>query len=168
MAAAIRLSQQHSCSFDHLVGAQQDRGRQLDANRLGGLEVDQQLELRRLLDGQIGGLGAACYPVNELGDARELRRDARPVGQQAARLHPFAEEQWLKDNPPRDLQELVERAGRRHAAAIGEEYVEEPLDEKGKLKRPQHQGGYQHITPEEWAEYDRAMAAWQAARRPPP
>ena len=67
-----------------------------------------------------------------------------------------------------DLHELVDRAGRRHAASIGEEYVEEPLDEKGKLKRPQHQGGYQHITAAEWAEYDRAMAAWQAARRPLP
>jgi hypothetical protein len=42
-----------------------------------------------------------------------------------------------------------------------------PLDEEGNLKRPAHHGGYQHITAEEWAEYDRAMAAWQAARRPP-
>jgi hypothetical protein len=60
-----------------------------------------------------------------------------------------------------DLQQLVERAGRRHAASIGEEYAEDPL------KRPPHQGGYPHITAEEWAEYDRAMAAGQAARRPP-
>src|SRR6266699_588690 len=29
-----------------------------DPERLGGLEVDEQLELRRLLDGEIGGLGA--------------------------------------------------------------------------------------------------------------
>jgi len=35
-----------------------------------------------------------------------------------------------------DLQTLVERAGRRHAAAIGEEYVEDPF------KRPSYQGGY--------------------------
>jgi hypothetical protein len=60
-----------------------------------------------------------------------------------------------------DLQALVERAGRRYAASIGEMYEENPV------KRPPHQGGYQHITAEEWAEYDRAMAAWQAARRPP-
>jgi len=66
-----------------------------------------------------------------------------------------------EDNPPPDLQELVERAGRRYAASIGEEYVEDPF------KRLPHQGGYPHITAEEWAEYDRAMAAWQAARRPP-
>ena len=60
-----------------------------------------------------------------------------------------------------DLQALVELAGRRHAATIGEKYVEDPF------KRPQHQGGYQYIAAEECAEYDRAMATWQAARRPP-
>ena len=76
-----------------------------------------------------------------------------------------------------DLQALVERAGRRYCASIGEVYVEDmvdekgdkypPLDKEGNLKRPAHQGGYQHITAEEWAEYDRAMAAWQEARRHP-
>jgi hypothetical protein len=60
-----------------------------------------------------------------------------------------------------DLQALVDHAGRRYAAPIGEEYVEDPF------KRPPHQGGYQHITPEEWVEFDRATAAWQATRRPP-
>jgi hypothetical protein len=58
-----------------------------------------------------------------------------------------------------DLQALVERAGRRHAESIGEVYVEDPF------KRPPHQGGYPHITAEEWTEYDRAMAEWQERRR---
>ena len=62
---------------------------------------------------------------------------------------------------PPDLQELVERAGRRHAAAIGEEYVEDPF------KRPPHHGGYQHIIVKEWAAWDRANKEWQTARRPP-
>jgi len=60
-----------------------------------------------------------------------------------------------------DLQALVERAGRRYAASIGETYIEDPF-RRGR-KAP-HQGGYPHITAEEWAEYDRAMAAWHAAR----
>jgi hypothetical protein len=61
-----------------------------------------------------------------------------------------------------DLQTLVERAGRRYAASIGETYIEDPF------KRPPHQGGYPHITAEEWTEYDRAMTMWQAARRAKP
>ena len=65
-----------------------------------------------------------------------------------------------KDRPkPPNLQELVERAGRRYAASIGEEYDPNPFT------RPRHQGGYQHITPEEWAEYDHQLALWQAALR---
>ena len=36
----------------------QQRRRDRQAEGLGGLEVDDQLELRRLLDGQVGGLGA--------------------------------------------------------------------------------------------------------------
>jgi len=59
-----------------------------------------------------------------------------------------------------DLQALVERAGRRRAAEIGEQYIEDPF------KRPAKQGGYQHITAAEYAEYDRAMTAYQATRRP--
>ena len=77
----------------------------------------------------------------------------------------------LDDAGRPDLQALIERVGRRHSASIGEEYVEEPLNRPhhvdAPLKRPPHQRGYPHITAEEWAEYDRAMAAWQAARRPP-
>jgi len=33
------------------------------------------------------------------------------------------------------------------------------------MREAPHQGGYAHITPEEWAEYDRAMAEWQARLR---
>jgi hypothetical protein len=44
---------------------------------------------------------------------------------------------------PPDLQALVDRAGRRRAAELGEEYVEDPF------KRPRQQGGYQYITADE-------------------
>jgi hypothetical protein len=62
-----------------------------------------------------------------------------------------------------DLQALVERAGRRYVASIGETYIEDPFR---RSREAPHQGGYPHITPEEWAEYDRAMTAWQVARGP--
>ena len=42
-------------SFNHLVGDDQERQRNVDAERLGGLEVDDQLEFRRLLTGKSAG-----------------------------------------------------------------------------------------------------------------
>src|ERR1700681_3079235 len=42
--------------FDDLVGDSRERWRHLDAERLGGLEVDRQLEIGRQHDRQIAGL----------------------------------------------------------------------------------------------------------------
>jgi hypothetical protein len=42
--------------FDHLIGAGEQRGRHRQAQRLGGLEIDREFDLRRLLDRQIGWL----------------------------------------------------------------------------------------------------------------
>jgi hypothetical protein len=97
---------------------------------------------RQWVEGYTRWVAEGC-PTPEEAAARKEEAKATPTG-------------------PPDLQALVERAGRRYATSIGEEYVEDPF------KRPPHQGGYPHITPEEWAEYDRAMAAWQAARRTKP
>ena len=41
--------------LDHLVGAGKQRGRHFKAERLGRLEVDHQVEFRRLLDGKMAG-----------------------------------------------------------------------------------------------------------------
>ena len=43
--------------LDHLIRPLQERRRDRQPEGLGGLEVDDQLELRRLLHGQVGGLG---------------------------------------------------------------------------------------------------------------
>src|SRR5262245_22449997 len=58
MAAAIRLSQQHSCSFDHLICDRHHSRRNRQAERLGSLEVDHELELGRLYHRQICDLCA--------------------------------------------------------------------------------------------------------------
>src|SRR5271169_204557 len=47
--------------FDHLVGANLDRRRQIDPDRLGSLEVDHQLEFYGLFHGEIGGLRTVEY-----------------------------------------------------------------------------------------------------------
>src|SRR5262245_43432422 len=58
MAATIRLSQQHSCSFDHLVGGREQRRRYREAEHPGGLVIDHKLELASLHHRQVRGLCA--------------------------------------------------------------------------------------------------------------
>jgi hypothetical protein len=86
-------------------------------------------------------------------DYKRWLLDGCPTPEEEARRRAVA-----SDQPP-DLQELVDRAGRRRAAELGEEYVEDPH------LRPPHQGGFPYITAEEWGEYDRAMVVWKARRR---
>jgi hypothetical protein len=47
------------CLFDHLIGAQQEGLGHLEAEHLGGGEIEDQVELGRLLDRQVAGLCAA-------------------------------------------------------------------------------------------------------------
>jgi hypothetical protein len=53
-------------SPDHLVGAQQDRCWQPDADCFGSLEIEDKLEFRGLLDRNIGRFGALEYLVGTL------------------------------------------------------------------------------------------------------
>src|SRR5262245_5261064 len=62
MAAAIRLSRQHSCSLDHLVGGHLHDRRHCQAERLGGLEIDHEFEFCSLIDRQLSGLLALEHP----------------------------------------------------------------------------------------------------------
>ena len=70
--------------LDDLVGAGEDRGRHGEAKRLGGLEVDHQLECGRLLDRQISGLGAVQDLSGVAADPLIGCREDRPIADQAA------------------------------------------------------------------------------------
>jgi hypothetical protein len=56
-------------SFDHLVGAGEERGRDRKANFLGRFEVDDQLKFRRLFNREIGGLDPLGDTANIIGSA---------------------------------------------------------------------------------------------------
>ena len=47
-----------TCSFDHLVGTGEERGRDRKAEFAGSFEIDHKLKFRGLLDRQIGGFCA--------------------------------------------------------------------------------------------------------------
>jgi hypothetical protein len=56
-ACPFRAKNRHGPLFDHLVGAGEERRWNGEAEGLGGLEVDRQLEFGWLLHWQIGRLG---------------------------------------------------------------------------------------------------------------
>src|SRR5215510_12724068 len=90
------LAKRNGPSFDHLVGACEQRCWHFEAEGLGGFEVDVQLEFGRLLHWQSGNLGA-------LKDAVDIRRcPMKQIGRidtvryQAAALHEHAEVKYRR------------------------------------------------------------------------
>src|SRR5215472_8970725 len=71
-------------SFDDLVGAGEQQGRNGQAERFGRFEIDNQLELGRLLDRQIGGLLAFQNPSGVNAELTKNNSQARSIADQAA------------------------------------------------------------------------------------
>src|SRR5215831_17692885 len=75
--------------FDHLVGAGEQRWWHVEPERLAGFEVDYEIKLRRLLDGNICRVCPTENPIGELSSAAKKTREVRPVGHQTSPSHEF-------------------------------------------------------------------------------
>src|SRR5262249_9589921 len=73
-------------SFDHLVGAQQEGIRDRQAERLGGGQIDDELESRWLLDRKFGRLRPAEKLVDIVGGAPELVQNVCSIRHQTSRF----------------------------------------------------------------------------------
>src|SRR6266478_8134839 len=78
------MQRSKTASLDHLIGAAEERNRYREAKRLGGLHVDDQLDLGGLLDRQVGGLLALENPASVDAGQTELVRTVASVAHQAA------------------------------------------------------------------------------------
>jgi hypothetical protein len=77
--------------FDHLVGGYLQALRHREAKRLGGFEVDDQFEFRRLLDGQIGRLRSSEHFRDVLGRHRSHFAEIGAIGDETTGIDRFTE-----------------------------------------------------------------------------
>src|SRR5215813_13578929 len=85
--------------FDYLVCSPQERLRDGEAERLGGLEIDDELECRPLLDRKIPWLRSLQDLVHIDRDTTVVSGAAVTVSQQASGLHPVLEAEYRRKMP---------------------------------------------------------------------
>src|SRR5262249_55138173 len=79
-----------AASFDHLVGAGEQCRRHRKAECLRRDQIDDEIELGRLLDRKVGGLRSAKDLVDQLSGAAELVREIWSVGHESPGLDKVA------------------------------------------------------------------------------
>src|ERR1700720_413153 len=105
-------------SLDDLVGPLQERRRDRQAEGLGGLQVEGEFELRRLLDGKISRLGASQNLVYIDRTTSRHLGDIHSIGHEATLLDKQVE--FIDCGDPLlggkidDLSSMYESKGRRH------------------------------------------------------
>src|SRR5271157_4840714 len=79
-------------SFDHFVGARDQLWRHLQAERLGGFQIEDKAELARLLNREAAGARALEDAVDIIGGALKLRLQVKPIGNEPAGANELSRE----------------------------------------------------------------------------
>src|SRR5262245_54065165 len=79
-----------NASFDHLVGAQQERLGDRQAQRLGGRQINGEVELGRLLDRDVARLRTTQNFIDITSSAPEKVQKVRSIGHQTSRFDPLS------------------------------------------------------------------------------
>src|SRR5262245_54525563 len=87
-------------SLNQLISPCDEERRHFEANRFCGLEIDHQLELRRLLHREVGGLGALQDLVHKHGAAPEEIEKAWPVRHETAGFHTLPDAVYCRQAAP--------------------------------------------------------------------
>src|SRR5712692_8834224 len=85
--------------MDHLVRPHQERRRDRQPEGLGGLEIDDQVELGRALDWQLTGFGALEDRSHVASGASKKIGEVRSVGEEPARLSEDRHERANRGEP---------------------------------------------------------------------
>ena len=88
-------------SFDHLVGAGENRGGNVQTKVLGGFQIDHKLVLGRRLHGKLGGLLALEDAIDVASRALVLVDLIRPLGGEATVRRVVAERIDVRQAEPR-------------------------------------------------------------------
>ena len=82
--SALCQKQTSADLFDYLLGQHEEVVWHFDPERLGGFEIDDELEFGRLLHRDVAGLGPAQNLIDQLGGTPKQAWIAWPIGQQKA------------------------------------------------------------------------------------
>src|SRR5262245_17212057 len=131
-------------SFDHLIGERQEFWRKLDTERLGGLQINDQLEFGWLLDGQLAGMSAFEHLAREypglaidLGNAGAVAQQASFRGELAQRTDRWHARLCRQGRHPLHLCQIEVVAGNDHDAKSARPDRSERLIDFGLIARGQ-------------------------------